>query len=349
MFRQLISVAVVVMIIGCAQCSHQQTPTKPDSRVAQIVLTGPSTVAPGATVHVSLISQYFNGTTQDVSSQATWSSSNSDVLLVAAGDVTGVQNGEAGIIAEYSGTTIRKVVTVLPDGTFTVTGRVADANFALPGARVNVVSGTGAGQAAVADDHGAYKLYGLAGIVELQVSALEYQMLSRTLEVSANLQSVNLTLRPVEAPRDLSGDWQLSIDASPSCGSLIDSARHRTYVATISQDVSNVAVRLSGAEFARDRFGDTNRFSGRIVHDVISLNIQSLDYYGMHYDLAEILSDGQTYIVVAKGTGAATASTISGTLEGTIRVDFAGQESSSCTAADHHFTFVRPSKLPTRQ
>src|ERR1035437_8075308 len=89
MFRWLTSVVIVVglalAVVGCASS------TSPSATVSSISVTG-STPAVGATSQFTVTAKMSDGTTQDVTSLATWQSSNTAVATVASGTrvVTGV-------------------------------------------------------------------------------------------------------------------------------------------------------------------------------------------------------------------------------------------------------------------
>ena len=332
---------VVALIAATVGCSKNNSPTAPSGSAptTEIVLSGLASVAPAATIHLTLTAYHANASTEDVSAQATWASSNPEVLLVTAGSVNGLRDGEATITARYGGFTTTKVLTVLTPGTYVVSGNVNDSGFGLANARVDVLSGVGAGKSAMTDANGAFKLYGIAGTVQMQGSADGYQSAVQTLDVP---RWINFNLRPLITPGNVAGHWQLTIDASSACGALPDAARHRTYSAAIAQNGSALRIELSGATFAPDPSfsGATeNTFFGRISQTVVTLKLESYEYYGLHYDLGEVLPGGSIYTVVGTASGSATASTFGAPLDGTISVGTSSPN--PCRAPDHRLTLVR--------
>jgi hypothetical protein len=341
MIRRALLIAVIAVDSACGKGNSPLT-SSPISGILLLTLSGPTSVAPGATIHLAVSAVRSGILSEDVTSLATWASSNPDVLRVNAGTVDGVRDGEAIVTAQYAGFSARMTLTTLEPGTYAITGTVADSGFGLAGALIDVLSGTGAGKTATADANGVFKLYGVAGVVQLQGSADGYQSSVQTVTVASPSVWVKLTLRPAVAPDNVSGTWQLTIDASPTCSTLAVIARRRTYTATITQDVSALRIQLSGATFAPDPsdFGATeNTFFGRIIQDAVTLKLDSYDYYGLHYDLGELLPGTGTYTVFGAGSGAASANAISVTLAAVIGLS--GPNSSACKAADHRLTFTR--------
>src|SRR5262245_60502239 len=339
--------ALVTATLACS--GHPTAPSVDPKQVVRVVAGGPGTVAPGATIHITLFAYRVDGSSIDVTAQATWTSSNPEVLRVSGGDVVGVEDGEATITAQYLTFTSTRVLTTMEAGPFAVGTTVSDdSGFSLAGARVDVLSGTGAGKFATTDSRGYCKLYGLAGPVRLQASVSGYQAATKDVMISSSFNTV-ISLIPVDAPADVSGSWQMSIDASPSCGTLPDAARHRTYVAGVEQKVSALQVQLSGATFAKDpAFGDLeNTFFGRAFLNTVTLRFETYQYYGLHYDLGEILPDGGVYTVVGVANGIASATSVDATLSGAISVTGTPQ-AAACTA-DHHLRLTRTGSLTGRR
>jgi hypothetical protein len=309
-------------------------------------------MAPGTTASFRLIVDGTDGTQHDLSGQATWTSSNPNVLLVAPGGfATAVQEGEARAAALFPPWTVTKVISVLRPGTWSVKGTVADAGFGLSGARVEVVSGIGAGKTATTDAIGDYRLYGIAGVVQIRASLSGYEDDTRSITVNANQTQVTFTLRPSVAPTNLSGDWQFTVETNPECDSIPEIARRRTYSATIDQEVSALVVRLSDAEFAPDPFGlrgdRRNHFHGWVLGDSVVMKLT--DEYT--HDIGEILPDGSLLTMAGNLTGTATASSISGSLDGTIYLRAANADliSGVCDRSGAgQFTFVRRSAITRR-
>src|SRR4051812_36420065 len=65
------------------------TPTSVSVSVSPLI----QTIPPGQTARLSATARYSDGSTKDVTSQATWTSSQANVATVAAGAVTGIALG----------------------------------------------------------------------------------------------------------------------------------------------------------------------------------------------------------------------------------------------------------------
>jgi hypothetical protein len=296
-----------------------------------------------------MMAVHANGASEDVTAQAAWASSDATVLRVTGGRVDAISDGVALVSAQYNSLRATKTVNVTEPGTFSVTGSVSDGSAGLNAARVDVVSGTGTGRFATTTSAGGFRIFGLAGLVELKASADGYVSRSQTLNVNANTNA-SFTLTPVVPPADVSGAWQLTIDASPSCSALPDVARRRIYTAAITQNVAGLRFVLGGASFQPDPAygGGENIFYGRITESTVNVTLASYQYYGLHYDLAELLPEGAgIYTAVGTGTGSLNGSTIAITLAATLTVSGAG--SGACAASDHRMTLVRTSAATARR
>jgi hypothetical protein len=147
-------------------------------------------------------------------------------------------------------------------------------------------------------------------------------------------------------PDSISGDYQLTFTASPSC-SLTPQVMRRTYHANVGAwvDHSAVAVEVSGARFYRDwgigfdgtRDGDTVRFK------IVGVPTGFPDSF---YDsgLAEVID--QTKWLTYDGTAVvhiAGNSVTMGTFDGLIALRDASSEATlvECRARDHKVEFAR--------
>ena len=367
MMKRLIVATVVAIAIACGSSSPVGPGTNTIKPLQSLSLTvGTSTVfssvtlAPGSVTLLKLMATYSDQSTEDVTSRATWTASNPDVLRVDGSQAVAIQDGDAGITGLFSGMSRRVAVTVIETGTVIVQGSVVDSGFPLPGARVEVLSGTGAGKATTTDANGNYKLWGVSGSIQMRASLDGY--VSQTVGVAVSLSmfgtTQGFTLMSTATPVDVAGNWDLTLDASPSCTTLPDVARRRTYTAAVAQTGSGLTVTLSGAQFAKDTGYYAppgtleNQFRAHLVGNAVALTIdKNNEFYGTHYDLEEIISATSQLQIVAKGTGTATSSTMSGTLDGFFAVAPTGSTGSvsTCTAADHRFTFVRHSATAGRR
>jgi hypothetical protein len=97
--------------LGLAIAACSDTPSSPTG-VSTITVTG-LVPAVGGTAQFTATATLSGGTTQDVTSSATWTSSNPNIAQVsAAGVVTSLASGTATISATYSGVAGSDAITV---------------------------------------------------------------------------------------------------------------------------------------------------------------------------------------------------------------------------------------------
>lgn len=100
----LIAVALAVLVVGC----NGDSPTGPGGgtnlTVTSLRLQGDLMVSEGSTSQLSAIATMSNGTTQNVTNQATWTSSNAMIATISGtGLLTGMGSGTADITATFRG------------------------------------------------------------------------------------------------------------------------------------------------------------------------------------------------------------------------------------------------------
>src|SRR6185436_12777007 len=110
------------------------------------------------------------------------------------------------------------------------------------------------------DYDGTYRLYGVAGPVEIQISKSGYDTIVRGLTVSGTDVASVTEIRQSVIP-SLAGTYSLTLAAAGNCTALPVEARSRTYSATVQQSGPVLTVTLGGADFSSER----NRFSGRVT------------------------------------------------------------------------------------
>ena len=97
---------VAALILGMAACSSSAT-TKSTATLVSISVTpySPANLAVGSTQRFVATGIYSDGTTPNITSQVTWTSSNNSIASIATGLVTGVAIGSTSITASQSGIT----------------------------------------------------------------------------------------------------------------------------------------------------------------------------------------------------------------------------------------------------
>jgi len=168
-------------------CSDSGSKTLPSKVLSSLAISGPASIAPGATGTFVATARFTDGTSADYTNNVGWSSSNLDVLTPdAGGHAVGHTLGEAVIKAADRLATISASanVMVVPTGTFRLAGRVLDGRTPLAGATVSITSGTGTGTTVTTDSDGQYRLYGVAGTVQVQVVDANYNRLQQSVTVT---------------------------------------------------------------------------------------------------------------------------------------------------------------------
>jgi hypothetical protein len=150
------------------------------------------------------MAHFSDGSSADYSNNVSWSSTNLDVLTPGTGGhAMGHDVGEAEIKAtdRVPTTSASANVMVVPAGTFRLIGRVLVGGTPLAGATVSIASGTGTGATTTTDSDGQYRLYGVAGVVEVQIVDLKYNPLQQSVTVTSNtVADFMLTPSPTPPP-----------------------------------------------------------------------------------------------------------------------------------------------------
>jgi hypothetical protein len=352
----LITVAGSVLALSWACGSTTPTapasPASPAKIVNGLRISGPASVAPGATAQLSAIATYTDGSTGDVTGVARWNSSNTQVLSISASGVaTGIKGGEIRVLAAYANRGANALtIRVLPDGTYRLAGTLTESGLPIGDATVAVTAGQGTGLSTTSDSGGGYQLYGVAGTVEVQVSKAGYASQSRTVVVTADAVA-SFQLATVNPEVSIAGAYLLTFSAGACSVVLPTDLRQRRYTAVITQDAQRptVVVTLGGAKFAMNG-GTGNSFSGRVEPDRVTFLLRGADFYYYYhdltppFDLAEALDDGRFVIIEGAVTTTRTGSSLVGTLQGSISVttDLTGFSRSIVGKCDgtHQVTFT---------
>jgi len=156
--------------------------------VLSVITTGSAPIV-GASAQFTATANLTNGSTQNVSAQATWQSSNAVVAGVnATGLVTGVAAGDVDITATYLGMIGRARITIVRP-LYTVSGRLTDGTSGgvLPNIHLAIGDGINVGRTATTDSAGQYAIGSVApGTFTLTASATSYQTTSKTITVSGD-------------------------------------------------------------------------------------------------------------------------------------------------------------------
>ena len=182
----------------------------------ELRISGPASLAPGATGQFTAVASYDDGSSHDVTSTVQWlSSSPARVAIGAGGLATGQSRGEANVVARLNQLFSHvQSVLVLDSGEFRLTGKVTTSGRPVTNAVVEVVAGVGAGIQSFAGP--SYALYGLAGNVEVRVSAYGFQPQTRIVTLSDHAIA-DFDLLPTNGVDKVAGAYALTVSASPVC------------------------------------------------------------------------------------------------------------------------------------
>jgi len=182
-------IPLVGLVAACDQGptapSRAPIPSPSGTAVAtRLGVTGPDVVAPGKRARLTATAYLSDGSTRHVTSEATWSSSSANVVsMIAPGEISAGARGEATIRVSYREQAGRRLVFVMPLGTYRLTGNVMEAGLAVNGARVEILGGAGEGLSAMTGG-GVYRIYGVAGDTRVRVSKQHYEPAVQLIDVS---------------------------------------------------------------------------------------------------------------------------------------------------------------------
>jgi hypothetical protein len=151
----------------------------------------------------------------------------------------------------------------VPPAGLALWGRVFDqALRAVPGARVEVVDGSGMSASTVADGSGAYQVTGIpAGTVSVQASKDGYLTSTVTIPVPRNAPT-DLKLTFTGTSVDLTGNYEVTFTADAACTQLPDETRIRNYEASMTRSPlpDHYLAGLSSGTFVSDPTSGTWTF-----------------------------------------------------------------------------------------
>lgn len=207
-------VVILCAAAAASGCGGGGSPTGP----APVTLTGVTvsagaSAAVGDTVQFTATATFSDGTTQTVTGQATWESSNTAVVTITSGGLaTFVAQGEADIKATYrssSGTTMsgtsRVTVANKAASRHTLTGTVSDSSSGsmLSGVNARILDGPDANRTAVTDASGRFSMPDVtAGSFLVQFTRANYETRSISVSMSADTAvSVQITAQQASVTR----------------------------------------------------------------------------------------------------------------------------------------------------
>ena len=312
--------ALVALFAACGDDS----PAGPSTDVLRVEINGPSSIVPGQTASYSVIEHLSNGTSRALPT-ATWTSSNTSLIQVTNSGVATAQprTGEA-VITVRTTRQASKEVLVLPAGTFRLVGQVTDAeqiSIPIPDASIAVVGGSPTTSTNAA---GNFRLYGVPGDAEMEVSREGYGVLRERIQLTTHATR-NFRIAVDATARHLAGYYTLVVEAGGNCGSpaLAYDLRRRSYDAIIVQDGAKLEVRLTEPRFVSSEFFPGDRFSGAVTPAGASFTING-DYYSATTELSERLPDGSLLFISGGATTTRSSAGLTGVFSGYFAHVFTG-------------------------
>jgi hypothetical protein len=365
--RLLLAFTIAAIVLACGKGPPGGPSGPPPPALKVLTISGPARIAPAGTQQLEAVAQMADGTTQSYTSKVQWLGTNPFVLsLTSGGLLTARAVGEASVFANFGTIRATMNVTVIPTGTYRLAGMVRELGLPLIGATVKVTSGVGASLSTSTDNTGQYRLYGVAGAVEIQVTKAGYTPVTKSINVGADdLLDFPDLVQAASAPQ-LAGTYTLTLSAADGCrisprnAPVPAEAKTRTYTAVVTQDGPRLLVTLSGANFLVQN-GKGNAFEGRVEPDGVSFNLRTLGGYAYYYyysyytgipDLAEKLSTGDYVAFLGKVSAKSSAAGVTGQLQGTemlFAVGPTGTTSIRMTCDSNHHQFsLTPQTAATR-
>ena len=355
-------VSIVLILAGVLHsCGGDRSPVAPTTPVTpapvpatllRLEIVGPRSVAPGESVQFLATGHYSDGSSRDVTSQASWSSQRSGILTVdATGRATGRDFGESALLVRAGGRSATTEVVIVPAGTFRLSVIAREAGVFALEVRVEVVSGRGTGLFDATPVSGRYDLYGVEGDTQIRVSGSGYvDHVQRVMVAEHTVLTADLTLaRPRHDP---SGTYRLTITADPACADALPAeARVRRYGAAVSQFGPEIRVALTEATF-RVAEGRGDRFAGRVdgsgSRAAFSLAFLNDSYGGIYTaDVVESLGGSQYLVLKGEAVTSIWPSTLAGVFSGSMDVWDIGpgfynsRRIASCPSTQHRFVLSR--------
>jgi hypothetical protein len=256
--------------------------------------------------------------------------------------------------ASFNGLSSTKEVILVPDGTYRLIGTVT--NLVAPAgpvalAEIVVTAGTGQGLIALSGEQGNYRLYGVAGDIELRITKAGYHPRTERLSVTDHdNRDIGLTL--VGQLPDVSGSYTLTIAAADTCSTVLPAeAMSRQYSATLKQVGADLTVTAGGATFAKVSGWPANViYNGRVEPTGVSVKLGAPVcggyYYGCDPPLIEQLGPSRFFMPLGSLKLEISPTGLAGPLDGAIEV-YEGPDTShlqrvaSCGSTRHRITVSR--------
>jgi hypothetical protein len=189
------------------------TSTVPPVTAKSIAVQGTTTGTAGSQFQLTGVVTFSDGTTQDVTSQASWSSTNNGIATISgAGLLALVAAGECDVRVSWTqastSTTVTATVHVVAtprvqSSTWRLFGLVEDSisGAGLGGVNVTITDGPNAGHSNVSDPTGYYSIpSNVDGTFNVRYSRSGYETLDSQVTIAGGDTNRNQRLRPLGAP-----------------------------------------------------------------------------------------------------------------------------------------------------
>ena len=192
--------------------------------MTSLKVTGPPLVV-GDALQFSAIATIADGTSQQVTSLSSWTSSNPSIATVSTGGVvTAIKEGGVSIRATFGGATDSEYHNVTPLLFFRTTGTVTEVppGFnAVAAARVEIAVGTGAGAFRVTDGAGTFDFGSLkGGNYTFTIARDGFLTETKTIAVTRDMR-IDVLLYPVPpvgaTARCKDKSWSFASDKASAC------------------------------------------------------------------------------------------------------------------------------------
>jgi hypothetical protein len=294
---------------------------------------------PGDTLQLRAIATFSDGSTRDVTSEATWRSFDSRVVSIAQGGVlTATGYGTTDISAMFQPAYRMANVRVIPGGMFLVKGRVTEElRYPIPDAGVSVTQPDGSVIRTTTNANGDFMLPG-RGDVLLRAEKDGYTAQEKRAAVDRDM-IVSLELQRLLGKGSIQGWWELTFTASPSCTTLPPETRTRTYTARIWEQ-TRLEVELSGADM--EAWWGAG-FTGIRTRDTVSFELVDTYSLDADYVFIERLDPGRNLGFAGTATGTIGEGSIVATFSGRVqlRAVISPFVFAECRADDHRLKFTR--------
>ncbi len=206
MWRTVLGLVLLAFLAGaCGDDPNTTAPGGPTSQtVTSVTISGTLTITNvGLTSQLTATAHLARGTSQDVTADATWTSSNTGIATVSSGMVVANAVGAVTITAGYQNVTGSTRVTITRPLSYTLSGVVTESvpttATVLPGARVELMEGVNQGKFALADASGHYEITGAAaGTFAVRATQPGYVDSTHQVAISGNT-TLNFALVPTPA------------------------------------------------------------------------------------------------------------------------------------------------------